>query len=464
MKKIKDLIKNCNIDVDIKGITDNSTHVKPGYLFVATKGFHVDHYDYVDDAIHRGCSFVICDREISYDIPYIVVDHINEYYHELCQNFYDICLDDFHFIGITGTDGKTSTATMVSQLIPNCAYIGTNGVSVHGREYSTHNTTPCVEELYESLQKIQKENVSTVVMEVSSEALLHDRVSPFLFDIVAFTNITGDHLNVHKTFENYFKTKLKLMDLLKEDGICLMNQDDEYLSQVKGEHIYTYGFQSSDFQIKSCHYHKEQTVFEVLFKENTYSIKSPFLGTYNVYNVCLSFAIAISYGVQPSLIQKKIPSLLPIKGRGESLHFGQPYTIILDYAHTIHGIQSVLNTYSHYETIICVTGAAGGREHEKRKKIGDIIFEFVDIPIFTMDDPREEDPNTIIDEMVTNHKDYVRIIDRKEAIEYALSIASKGSVVLILGKGRDSYMAIGKEKIPYCDYDVIQNYFTSKKQ
>ena len=464
MKKIKEFIKNCSEDIEITGITDNSTKVKKGYLFVATKGYNVDHYDYIEDAIKRGCAFVISDRKIPFDIPHLVVKDINNYYHKICSDYYGINLGDFHFIGITGTDGKTTTATIVSRLLDNCAYIGTNGVCVNNKEYKTNNTTPCLEELYENLSRIKQENVKTIVMEVSSEALLHKRVSNIRFDIIAFTNITGDHLNIHKNFNNYLNTKLSLLDLRKESGITLVNADDNNLNNIKGENIYSYGFNNSDFQITNVITIDDKTTFNIKIKDETYSINSPLIGNYNIYNICLAFSIAYLYKTSIRKVIERINTLKPIKGRSEILSFGQKYKIVLDYAHTINGIKNILDTYSSYSPIICVTGAAGGREHEKRKIIGDLVINKSDIAVFTMDDPRFEDPNIIIDEMVSDHKDYIRIVDRKEAINYALSIAPDNSVVLILGKGRDEYMAIEDKRIPYCDYDVIKEYFTSIKK
>ena len=201
MKKIKDIIE-CDFDIEISGITEDSRNVLEGYLFVATKGFNVDHFDYIEEAIKKGCSCVICDRDISFNIPYIKVDNINEVFRSCCCKFYDLELDSFNFIGITGTDGKTTTTTIVKELIGDAAYIGTNGLSVKDKKLSTNNTTPCIEELYKDLNFIENNKCNEVVMEVSSEALLHNRVDNLQFDIVGFTNITGDHLNVHKTFEN----------------------------------------------------------------------------------------------------------------------------------------------------------------------------------------------------------------------------------------------------------------------
>ena len=297
-------------------------------------------------------------------------------------------------------------------------------------------------------------------MEVSSEALLHDRVADFLFDIVGFTNITGDHLNIHKTFENYVDCKMKLLKLVKEDGFVVVNGDDQILKTIHCNNLVTFGFdKNNDYVIDDVSYHKRYSEFSLKYNQKTIKIQCPFVGEYNIYNVTMAYIIGLLYGVEESLLLSRISKLKPVKGRGELLDFGQDYTIVLDYAHTTNGILKILETYKDYDKVITVTGCAGGREKEKRSIIGDIVITNSDIAIFTMDDPRYEDVDRIIDDMVGNHKDYVRIPNRVEAIHYALSIATSDSVVLILGKGRDDYMAIEDKKVPYNDYNVIADYF-----
>ena len=453
---------NTNLDIEIKGITDDSRLVKNGYLFVATKGYNVDHYDYIEDAIKNGCSFIIADREIDCDIPHLIEKDLDNCYRQLCLKFYDIDIDEFNLIGITGTDGKTTTATLIKELIKDCAYIGTNGLTIKDETISTSNTTPCISELYEDLSLVKKSKIKNVSMEVSSEALLHKRVEGFLFDIVGFTNITGDHLNVHKTFQNYLTCKLQLLNYLKEDGFIVVNGDDENLKEIKHNNKYTFGFnKDNDYVIEDVKYDK-LTEITIINKNHTYVIKSPLIGKYNVYNVALAFIICLLYGLDEKILIDRIKKIKPISGRCEFLDFKQDFDIVLDYAHTINGIRSILEAFKdyNYQRIITVTGCAGGREKEKRPIIGDIVMKNSDLAIFTMDDPRNEDVNEIIDQMVGKEKDYIRIPDRVEAIHYAFDIATKGDLVLILGKGRDNYMAIGDKKIKYNDYETISNYFT----
>lgn len=465
MKKINEII-DCKYDFFISGVSDDSRKVKSGFLFVATKGFYVDHFNYIDDAVEKGAVCVVADRWCDCSVPLIIVNNINDIYVDICSKFFDVKTSDFNFIGITGTDGKTTTATIVSRLLDKlnkCAYIGTNGLVVDDKKYSTDNTTPCVSELFYDLSIVKSFGCKEVVMEVSSEALLHDRVNRFLFDIVGFTNITEDHLNIHGNIENYISSKFKLLNLLKPDGVVVVNGDDDICRNIDMSNVYTFGFNSvNDFVIFDV---KEQSCyveFSIGYKDSVFKIVSPFLGKYNIYNVTMAFVICFLKGVDSEFLISSIKNLSSISGRGEMLDFGQDYDIILDYAHTFNGIKNILDRVSNYKNIIVVTGAAGGRDKEKRPKIGKLILDNSNICIFTMDDPRYEDVDDIIEQMVSfTDKKYMRIIDRRKAIFKALSLASSNSVVLILGKGRDDYMVVGDTKEKYCDYDVIFEYFNS---
>ena len=461
MKKLNTII-DYDLNVNVCGITDDYKCIKDGYIFVATNGYYVDHFKYINEAIQNGCVFLVVDREIEIDFPHIIVDNINDYYNDLCKKYYDIDLNKYNLYGVTGTDGKTTTAFIVSQLIDSCAYMGTNGLIIGREEYPLSNTTPCISELYDSLNKINKKNINNVSMEVSSEALLHERVKDFHFKVVGITNVTGDHLSVHKSFANYLKCKLKILDLVQDDGIVLINGDDKNLNNISLKNkYYKYGFSKKcDFYIKKVEKKDNFLLIVLVDKINNKNIEimSPFFEKFNIYNVVLAFLIAKNAGIDEDIIIEKIKKLNKVKGRCEELNFGQKFKIVLDYAHTIHAVESVLEVYKN-DRLIVVTGAAGGRDKGKRPIIGKMIIDNSDVAIFTMDDPRYEDVDDIINQMVGNNKNYIRIKDRKEAIEYALSIASNNDTILILGKGRDNYMAIENEKIPYSDYDVIKNYF-----
>lgn len=465
MKKLNQLL-DCSYNINVLGIVDDSRLVKNGYLFVATKGFNVDHFDYVIDAIKNGAVAIISDRFIDCSVPVIVVNNVNSVFVKLCQKFYDINSNDFRLIGITGTDGKTTTASVVYQLLSeyNAAYIGTNGVDVGNIHFNTNNTTPCISELYEIMSKLKKYGCKMIVMEVSSEALLHERIYGLNFEIIAFTNITEDHLNIHGTIEKYKEAKFSLVNYLKKNGLIILNGDDENCKMLIHDNICSFGYGSdNDYVIFDVKFSKNFVKFKIInnLTNEIYNIVSPLLGEYNIYNVVMAFLICLKLDISSDILIKKINDLHAVAGRREYLDFGQNFDIILDYAHTYNGIYNIINSVNSYKRIITVTGAAGGREKSKRAKIGKLVLEKSDFVIFTMDDPRFESVDSIIDDMIstTDLTNYERINDRTEAIYKAFDIARKGDVVLVLGKGRDNYMAIYDKKIPYCDYDVIKKYF-----
>ena len=326
MKKLNTII-DYDLDINVCGITDDYSIVKDGYIFVATKGYFVDHFKCINKAIDKGCVFLVVDRKIDINFPHIIVDNINDYYNELCKKYYDIDLDIYNFYGITGTDGKTTTASIVSQLIDSCSYMGTNGLIIGSEEYPLSNTTPCISELYDSLNIINKSNIKNVSMEVSSEALLHDRVKDFRFKIVGITNVTGDHLSVHKSFFNYLKCKLKILDLIDVDGFAFINGDDKNLKNISlNRKCYTYGFSKEcDFYIKKVE-EKDRFLSIVLvdkINNKNNEILSPFFEKFNVYNVVLAFLIAKTAGIDENTIIEKIKKLKRVKGRCEELNFGQ---------------------------------------------------------------------------------------------------------------------------------------------
>lgn len=464
MKKLSHLVDYEGEDIDILGITTDSRNVKLGYLFVATKGFHVDHYDYIDDAINRGCVAVVVDREGVFSVPTIVVSDINEILISICEKFYDVTAHDFSFIGITGTDGKTTTATITRNLLNHfipTAYLGTNGLYCGDKIISTTNTTPCVEDLYYYFSIVKFYKCKIIVMEVSSESLLYHRVDSILFDLVAYTNITEDHLNVHKTLENYRNCKFSLASLCRDDGKIIINGDDFNCRLLDVNNKISFGFSNDNdcviSDVKKC---QKYVYFSLNYLGNNFLIQSPFLGKYNIYNVTLSLLIVSSIIGSLDIVIPLLPDLTMVDGRREVFTSEKGFDILLDYAHTTNGILSLLQSLDNYSHIIVVTGAAGGREKAKRPIIGDILFQYADYIVFTSDDPRYENPKDIFLEMLGNHKEenYIFIQDREEAILFAFHHAKPGDVVAVIGKGRDNYMAVLDKRIPYSDYEVIVRY------
>jgi len=466
MKKINELYE-CDFDGEIQDIKINSKEVQMGDVFVCTKGINVDRHDFIDEAINNGASLLIVNNDKKYSIPSIKVEDPNEELAVLSRKFYDYPDEKLKLIGITGTDGKTTTATIIRYLLgeDECGYIGTNGVESKTFKESIPNTTPECHLIYKYLNLFVKENLKFVSMETSSEAFFRHRLDSFLFDIGILTNVTGDHLNVHKTFDKYLESKKNLFRQIKDNGIVILNIDDKYYNEFKDIHrnVLTYGNdKNADLCIKEIVENENNTLIKFIYNNIRYTITSPLLGIFNVYNLMASILCLIHFGYSMEEIIFKIKNIKVPKGRCEILNFDTNYKIVLDYAHTVNGLNSILSYLNNIKKsrIITVTGSAGGREKEKRKNMGKVVLEKSDLVIFTTDDPRYEDPLDIISEMIGKSTgNYEIIVDRKSAIKYALDNAKENDIVLIAGKGRDQYMAIKDQYEKYCDYDVINDYF-----
>lgn len=469
MKKLSDLYKGYP-DIYINDIKINSKEVEKDDIFVCIKGATTDRHDYVKDAINNGAAAIVASKKIEADIPVIYVKDTNKEFYKLAASFYDNPQEKLELISVTGTNGKTTTSRIIQDLIgkDKCGYIGTNGIIYNNFSTTSRNTTPDADKLYKYFDKFVKNNCKYATMEVSSEALFYGRVQNLQFKAAIFTNITEDHLNTHKTIRNYVACKQRLFSQVKEDGFSILNTDDKYFEstykKAKGT-ILTYGKKKATLQIKEIKEYLHKTTITFKYKNKLHTINSPLLGEFNAYNLCAAILALLALNYDLKEITKNIKNIEVPKGRVEFLDFGQDFKILLDYAHTTDAFEKLyklLDSIKKKKRIITVTGSAGGREHEKRKDMGKLILDKSDYVIFTMDDPRNEDVNEIIDELVSDTKNinYERVINRKKAIFKAFDLAGKNDIVLIAGKGNDNYMAIGNKYLPYNDTKTIKEYFT----
>ncbi len=451
-------------------IKNNSKYIKKNDIFIATHTPLEDRHKYIENAINNGAKYVIVDKDIdNFKIPQIKVNNTNKTYYEILNNLYNKPLDNIKLIGITGTDGKTTSSYITYQLLNNfynTAYLGTNGLIYNNKNISTKNTTPDIKDILKIGKDLKNNNIKYLVMEASSEGLLNNRLEGLNFYIKGLTNITKDHLNVHKSLKNYIYSKLKLFKNNKS-GYSILNKNDKYYKLFKrnSKNVITYGEKLfSNYKIKDIKIYSNYTTFKLIHKFKTYNIKSPYVGRFNVYNLTLSIVILNKLGIKLSDIIKYIKDLKPTKGRVNYLEYGQNYKIILDYAHTSHATEEILKFASSIKKnkIITVLGCAGNRYKEKRKEIGKLASYYSDKVIFTMDDPRYEDIENIFKDITKDitKDNYLLIKNRKKAIYKALNLASDNDIVLILGKGTDNYMAIKDKYIKYNDLKVIKNYFT----
>lgn len=467
MKKLNELY-NCDYDVEIKGVKINSKEIEPGDLFVCTKGATTDRHDFIDDAIEKGAVALVVSKDVEVPVPTIKVDDTNAELGPLCRKFYDYPDQKLKMIGVTGTDGKTSVATITQTLIGKniCGYIGTNGYSCGAFDKDTNNTTPDADKLYGYLQEFIDNGCKYVAMEASSEAIYHGRIKEIDYDITAITNITSEHLNTHGTLENYIECKKELFRHVKKNGKCILNKDDRYYEDVKsacvGE-VLTYGKDKSNtLQIKHFAISPNNTIVTFVYDSKDYTFTSPLLGDFNVYNLACAMLIGLSLGFKIEELIKNVKDI-NISGRLDMVDLGQNFYVMVDYAHTPNGIQNLLN-FVHTLKInrsIVVIGQAGERDPYKREIVGEVVSNNASYAIFTYEDPRSEDPRTIIEMMTRRIKDrdnYEIVIDRSEAIKRAIDIARPKDMVLILGKGNETYEKLKDKVIYFNDIEEAEKY------
>ena len=468
MKKLSELY-NINDDRLIKTIKINSKEILPGDIFVCTMGVTADRHDFIDEAIKNGASAIVVSRDVGKkSVPVIKVDDTNLELRKLSAKFYDYPCDSLYMIGVTGTNGKTTVAEIIYQLLgENAAYLGTNGKKYKDKHVSIRNTCPDVDRLYMYFREFLDNGCNTVCMEASSEAFYRHRLDDIKYDMGIVTNITGDHLNIHKTIENYVDCKCQLVRQVKDSGYSILNSSDKYFDKFKKEacgNIVSYGYKDSDtLKIVDYTLKRDKTIINFKYNNKTYEVISPLLGSFNVDNLAAAILCLLCKGISFDDIIKRVSNIKQIEGRMEIMPFVSKYTVILDYAYTTDALDNILTFLEMVKEarIITVTGSAGGRESAKRPSMGKVVLEKSDYVIFTMDDPRYEDPNKIIDDLVSgsDKTNYERIVDRKKAIYKALDMAEDKDIILIAGKGRDDYMAIDDKYLPYCDYDVIKSYY-----
>ena len=469
MKKLSELY-NGYPDIDIKGIKINSKEVEKGDLFVCTMGVTADRHDFIDSAISNGAVALVVSKDVSASVPVIKVKNTNEELPLLCAKFYDNPEDKLTMIGVTGTDGKTSVTTITQTLLGNdiCGYMGTNGRSCKEFNKDTNNTTPDSDKLYGYLDEFVKAGCSCVAMETSSEAFFRGRLTGINYSIGAITNITKEHLNIHGSFENYIECKCQLFKQIDKDGYAILNKDDEFYETVKkccDCNVYTYGAKEDNtLQIKNFTVRPDKTLITYRYNNKDYDVISPLLGDFNVYNLACAILICIAYG-------KKIEDILPnidklfVSGRLDMLpNIGQDFYVMVDYAHTPNGISKLLN-FVHTLDVnrsIVVIGSAGERDYLKRPLMGKTVVDNASYAIFTYEDPRSEEPIDIINMMISDikedHNNFEIVVDRSEAIKRAIDMAKEKDIVLVLGKGNETYQKLKNETIYFNDIEEAMKY------
>lgn len=480
--KIKDLLPkihyisfNGNEESFISGITNYSKEVRENYIFVAVKGERYDGHDFIDEAIKLGANTVVSERrpKLSKDVNWLRVKDVREALWEISVILYQNPGSKVKLIGVTGTNGKTTTTHIIEHIFKRVGFqtglLGTIYSRWGEKLIPAHLTTPESPHINRMLKEMVEDGVTICVMEVSSHSLCMKRVDGLNFKCAVFTNLTHDHLDFHKNMKSYFDAKKRLFELLdKREGYGIVNIDDPWgrkLSREIKAPLLFYGL-GKDAHIFPIDYKlsSEGIEAELSTPSGEIEISSPLLGKPNLYNILASVGVALAFNLGKEDIKKAIREFRGVKGRFEIVENSLGFKVMVDYAHSDDALRNLLQTVSELKPkrIIVVFGAGGDRDRKKRPKMGEVAGKFADIPIITSDNPRSEDPLAIIREIEaglkrSGNKNYIVIPDRREAIYKAISIAEEGDFVILAGKGHEEYQIIGNERIPFSDREVAMS-------
>ena len=450
-------------------IKTNSRKVKPGDTFVAIKGFTVDGHDYIEDAIKAGATKIVCEHG-SYSVETLVVPSTKEWVQKYIVDNYKDEVNKLRIIGVTGTNGKTTTCFLTYQALKklgvNAAYMGTIGFYYGDTKYELNNTTPEILDLYSYFIEALEQGVTDVVMEVSSHSLCEKRVEGLEFSEVAFTNLTEDHLDYHKTMENYLNAKLLILKQIKKDGVVIVNNDDDYGKYFEVGNYKTLGYSGDNYKILDYSQTDKGTLISFMVDGKNYEIETNLRSKFNVYNYLTCLALLNNLGFSIDEIADVTKSIYPPKGRCEQIAVNGGEAVI-DYAHTPDAVDKIISAFLENKKgkVITIVGCGGDRDPLKRPIMGNIASEKSDYVIFTSDNPRTEDPKAILDDIVKGvRKDNYEVeIDRPIAIRKGLDMIGKNDVLLILGKGHEDYQIIGHTKHHLDDAEEVRKYLEAHK-
>ena len=474
----KDLINFKNID--ITGISYNSKTTKKGDIFVCLVGEHTDGHEFAKSAIENGAAALLVERKVEgTKIPQVVVSSTRHKIADIADRFYSSPSKGINLIGITGTNGKTTVTHLIQKIFEEnnqkCALIGTLGYKLSSRgEYrDAKHTTPQAPELQATLRMIKDvEKIDNVVMEVSSHALEQNRVGGCRFNGAVFTNLTQDHLDYHITMDNYFKAKALLFEHLKEGDFAVINADDEFgdrfISVVpEGVKVYTYGVrQQSDVMARNINFSLNGAEFTLVENAKEHKVNLHMNGMFSVYNVLAAVTAALAIGIDIETALKALQNVKGVAGRFEVV-VKKPL-VIVDYAHTPDGLENVLKSAREITPedgkLICLFGCGGDRDATKRPKMGAIAEKLADKIVITSDNPRTEDPQTIITDIIAglksvNTESVIVEPDRGAAIALLKTIANNNDVVLIAGKGHEDYQILKDRTIHFDDREEARKVF-----
>ena len=466
-----------SLDIDVKGIDSNSQNINKDYMFIAIKGFNEDGHKYINDAIKAGANVIVieegCDLKsikLPKDVTLVMAKDTREALAICSCNFYDNPSKKFKLIGVTGTKGKTTTTFMIKELLEKTGYktglIGTIATYINGKMIGENSrTTPESLELQKTFAQMVDAGVEYVVMEVSSQSLKLHRVDGCKFDLVIFTNFSEDHISEkeHPDMQDYFESKLKLFKMC-DNGI--INVDDLYVSRIPkmfpNSNIMTYGIDNyCDVLAKDITITNSYVDFRVKISDKNERVKVSIPGRFSVYNSLATICVAKKLGISSDKVIEILKEIR-VPGRSEMIDNKKEIPIMIDYAHSPESLQNILSAVKSYTRgkVISVFGCGGDRDKGKRPVMGEISGRIADFTFITTDNPRTENPEQIIEEIENGIKkskgNYKVVVDRTEAIKEAIKMANKIDIIVLAGKGHETYQEINGEKIPYDERKIIK--------
>ncbi|USG67556.1 UDP-N-acetylmuramoyl-L-alanyl-D-glutamate--2,6-diaminopimelate ligase [Brevibacillus ruminantium] len=463
--------------IEITSLTADSRKVKPGCLFVCLTGFTVDGHQYAAQAVENGAVAILAEKDVDVPATVVRVPDTRRAMAMLADRFYGSPTRQLKVIGVTGTNGKTTTTHLIDKILRDqkkkTGLIGTIHMRIGEVTEEIKNTTPDALELQESFRRMCDIGTEYATIEVSSHALELGRVRGCDIHTAVFTNLTQDHLDYHKTMENYRHAKSLLFAQLGNSydpqrlKTAVLNADDEasrFFATVTPARVITYGIdQAADIRADEIEISTQGTTFVAHTFAGSIRLSLKLMGKFNVYNALAAIAVGLAEGIPLAEIKASLEQVPGVNGRFESVQAGQPFAVLVDYSHTPDSLENALVTVKEFAKgkIFCIVGCGGDRDKTKRPIMARIATKYADLAVLTSDNPRSEDPEAILADMLAGLGEvaperYTAMVDRREAISHAVSLASEGDVILIAGKGHETYQIIKGEVLPFDDREVAK--------